>query len=238
MDAHSLALPYHHRCSPGLWKLTEMLVDESVQTIPFSIGWGCRTFQNASHIHVIHMRCLSTFNCCGWAHGCILTLLVPQQIFPRFGGVGWNPRWCKCTKQYHLAMVETVETLKLHPHSCHTYMRCLIIFNCCIDIWLHTHAITTTDVSPDLGELAESLGDGSVQTIRLRYGWGCRTFQNAPTFMSYLYDVFEHLQLLYRHMAVNSRNYHHRHFPRFGRVSKKSRWCKCSNHTNSLWLRL
>jgi hypothetical protein len=41
----------------------------------------------------------------------------------------------------------------------------------CIDIyiWMHIHSVTTTDVSPDLGELAESLGDARVQTISLRY---------------------------------------------------------------------
>jgi hypothetical protein len=36
-------------------------------------------------------------------------------------------------------------------------------------IWMHTHTVITTDVSPDLGELAEILGDASVQTIPLRY---------------------------------------------------------------------
>jgi hypothetical protein len=40
----------------------------------------------------------------------------------------------------------------------------------CIDIWLHTHSFTIADVSPDLGELAKSLGDASVQTIALRNG--------------------------------------------------------------------
>jgi hypothetical protein len=40
----------------------------------------------------------------------------------------------------------------------------------CIDIWLHTHSVTITDVSPDLGELAESLGDVGVQTIPLHNG--------------------------------------------------------------------
>jgi hypothetical protein len=40
----------------------------------------------------------------------------------------------------------------------------------CIDIWLHTYPVTIADVSPDLGELAESLGDVSVQTIPLSYG--------------------------------------------------------------------
>jgi hypothetical protein len=36
-------------------------------------------------------------------------------------------------------------------------------------IWLHIQNITTSDVSPDLGELAEILGDARVQTIPLRY---------------------------------------------------------------------
>jgi hypothetical protein len=46
-------------------------------------------------------------------------------------------------------------------------------------IWMHIHSVTTTDVSTDLGELAESLGDVSVQTIPLRNGRGCRAFQTA-----------------------------------------------------------
>ena len=55
----------------------------------------------------------------------------------------------------------------------------------CIDIWLHTHSVIITNVSPDLGahslryhhrrspglgKLAEILGNVSVQTIPLRYG--------------------------------------------------------------------
>ncbi len=48
-----------------------------------------------------------------------------------------------------------------------------------IGIWLHIHTITTTDISPNLWELAEILPDASVQTMPLRFGWGCRTFQTA-----------------------------------------------------------
>ena len=40
----------------------------------------------------------------------------------------------------------------------------------CIDIWLHTHSVIITDVSPDLGEVVKSLGDVSVQTMPLRNG--------------------------------------------------------------------
>jgi hypothetical protein len=36
-------------------------------------------------------------------------------------------------------------------------------------IWQHTHTITTTEVSPDLGEFAEIIDDDSVEMIPLRY---------------------------------------------------------------------
>jgi len=36
-------------------------------------------------------------------------------------------------------------------------------------IWQHTHTVATTEVSPDLGELAENLDDVSVEMIPLRY---------------------------------------------------------------------
>jgi len=36
-------------------------------------------------------------------------------------------------------------------------------------IWQHTHTVTTTEVSPDLGELAEILDDVSVELTPLRY---------------------------------------------------------------------
>jgi hypothetical protein len=36
-------------------------------------------------------------------------------------------------------------------------------------IWHHTHTVTTTDVSPDLGEFAEIIDDVSAEMIPLRY---------------------------------------------------------------------
>ena len=70
-------------------------------------------------------------------------------------------------------MVEAVEPFKLHITSMsylyevfeHLQLLCIDIY-----IWMHIHSVTTTDVSPDLGELAESLGDASVQTMPLRNG--------------------------------------------------------------------
>ncbi len=42
--------------------------------------------------------------------------------------------------------------------------------------WQHTHTVTTTEVTPDLGELAEIIDDVSVEMIPQRYrlGWQCR----------------------------------------------------------------
>jgi len=42
-----------------------------------------------------------------------------------------------------------------------------------------------SEVSPDLGELAEILDDVSVEMIPVRYHWGCRTFQTA----SNIYEI-------------------------------------------------
>jgi hypothetical protein len=36
-------------------------------------------------------------------------------------------------------------------------------------IWQHIHTVTTTEVSPDLGEFAENIDDVSVEMIPLRY---------------------------------------------------------------------
>ena len=77
-------------------------------------------------------------------------------------------------------MVEAVEPFKLHITSMsYLYEVFEHIQLLGIGIWLHIHSVTTTDVSPDLGELAKSIGDVSVQTIPLRNGLGCRTFQTA-----------------------------------------------------------
>ena len=74
-------------------------------------------------------------------------------------------------KQYHLAMVDAVEPFKMHPTSMsylYEVFEHLQLLG--ISIWMHIHSVTTTDVSPDLGELAKSLGDASVQTMPLRNG--------------------------------------------------------------------
>jgi hypothetical protein len=69
-------------------------------------------------------------------------------------------------------MVDAVEPFKLHPTSIsylYEVFEHLQLLR--MGLFLHTHTVTTTDVSPDLGELAESLSDAGVQTIPLRYSY-------------------------------------------------------------------
>ena len=73
-------------------------------------------------------------------------------------------------KPYHFAMVEAVEPFKLHITSMpYLYVVFEHLQLLCKGIRMHIHSVTTTDVSPDLGEVAESLGDARVQTIPIRY---------------------------------------------------------------------
>ena len=68
-------------------------------------------------------------------------------------------------------MVETVEPFKLHLTSMSYIYK---VFEHLKQLWMgigqHIHTITTTDVSPDLGELAEILDDVSEEMIPLHYG--------------------------------------------------------------------
>jgi len=68
-------------------------------------------------------------------------------------------------------MVEPVEPFKLHPTSmAYKYEVFDHLQLLGMGIWLHTHSVIIRDISPDLGELAESLGDASVQTMPLHNG--------------------------------------------------------------------
>ena len=54
-----------------LGEFTEILDDVSVEIIPVHYHWGCRTFQTASHIYVIHILGVWTL----WTVACILDVL-------------------------------------------------------------------------------------------------------------------------------------------------------------------
>ena len=74
-------------------------------------------------------------------------------------------------KSSHYAIVETVEPFKLHPTSMsYIYKVFEHLKQLWMGIWQHIHSISTTEVSPDLGEFAEILDDVSVEMIPVRYG--------------------------------------------------------------------
>ena len=162
--------------SPDLGELAESLGDVTVQTIPlwFRMGWGCRTFQTAHHIHVIPIWGLWAPSTIVYRHMDAHSLRYHHRCFPRFGRVSWKSRWCRCANHTTSQWLRLSNLSNCISHPCHTYMRCLSTFNC----------------------------------------------------------------IVYRHMDAHSLRYHHRRFPRFGRTSWKSRWCKSANHTTSQWLRL
>ncbi len=273
--------------------------------MPLYFGWGCRTFQTASHVHAIYIWGVWTSSWVVDGHMVPHLHSYHHRHFLSFVRVGWNPTWCKC-KPCHYALVEAIEPFKLHPILCHTYMRGLSAFSGCgwaygftftslppqtllqiceswlksylmqvckpchyaladaiepfklhsmsilhiyevferllrmwMGIWLHTHTVTITDASPDLWEFAEILPDASVQTMPLRFGWGCRTFETAShVFGISIWGIWASSQDVDGHMASHSHCYHHSCFSRFGKLGWNPTWCKCANHATMLWLRL
>jgi hypothetical protein len=82
--------------SPDLWELAEILPDAIVQTMPLCFGWGCRTFQTASHVHGISIWgvWVPSHNVDG--HMASHSHHYQNRSCPGFVRVGWNPTWCKC----------------------------------------------------------------------------------------------------------------------------------------------
>ncbi len=180
------------------------------------------------------MRGLSTFSGCGWAYGFTFTLLPPQTLLQSWELAEILPD--ASVQPYHYALVEAVEAFKLHPMSMwYIYERFEHLLRLWMGTWLHTHTITTTDASSDLGKLAEILPDASVQTMPLRFGWGCITFQSASHVqVIHVWGVWAPSQVVDEHMASHSHHYHHRHFPRFVGVGWNPTWCKCANNDTML----
>ncbi len=185
------------------------------------------------------MRGLSTFSAGGWAYGFTFTSFSPQTFLQICDS------WLKfylmqVCKPCHYALFEAVEPFKLHPMSMsYIYEVFEHLLRLQMGIWLHIHIINTTDTSPDLWEMAEILPDASVQTMPLRFGWDCRTFQTpSHIHVIHIWEIWAHSQVVDGHTSSNSLHYYHWHFPRFGKVGWNPAWCKCVNHATMLWLRL
>ena len=95
-----------------------------------------------------------------------------------------------CQQCYYTnSMVEAVNRFKLHPTS----ISCL--FKVCehlllrwMGIWIHTHPLMVANLSPDLRELAETLGDGdgSLQTFRYTMVEAVASFKHHPPSLFYM----------------------------------------------------
>ena len=111
-----------------------------------------------------------------WQHTHTITTTEVSPDLGMFSEIIYDVNW----KWSHYAIVEVVEPFKLHS----TFMSYIYkvfehLKQLWMGIWQHIHSVTTTEVSPDLGEFTEILDDVSVGMIPVRYRWGCRTFQTA-----------------------------------------------------------
>jgi hypothetical protein len=106
-------------------------------------------------------------------------------------------------------------------------------------IWQHIHTVTSTDDSPELEEFTEILDHVNMELIPVHYRWGYRTFQTAShIYVIHIWGVWTPSTVVDGHMAAHSHHYHHRRFPRFGRVYWNLRSCQCGNDPTMLSLRL
>jgi len=129
MAAHSYH--YHHRGFPRFGRVYWNPRWWSVEMIPVCYRWGCRTFQTASHIHVIHILGVWTHETVVDGHMAAHSHHYYHRGFPRFGefteilddvNVEMIPlRYCWGFRTF----------LNCIPHSCHTYIRSFKTWNSC-----------------------------------------------------------------------------------------------------------
>ncbi len=114
--------------SPDLWELAEIQPYASVQTMPLQ---GCRTFQTASHVHVIHIWGIWAPSQVVDGHMASHSHHYHHRCFPRFVRVDWNPTWCKCANHALTLWLGLLKFSNCIPCPCHTYMRGLCTFSGC-----------------------------------------------------------------------------------------------------------
>ncbi len=143
------------------------------------------------------MRCFSAFSSCWWAYGFTFTS-IPPQTFPQI-----CERWLKLNlmqvcKPCHYTLVEAVEPFKLHLMSMwYIYERFEHHLRFWMGIWLHTHTLTTTDASPDLGNWLKFYLMQVCKPCYYALTEDVEPFKLHPMSMSYIYEVFEHLLRLW-----------------------------------------
>ncbi len=206
--------------SPDLGKLAEILPDASVQTMPLYFGLGCRTFQTALHVHVIHIWGVSEPSQVADRHMATPSHHYHHRCFPRLGGLGQNPTWCKCANHATTLCLRLKNLSNCIPYPSHTYIRYLSTLSgygwAC---GFHSHCYHH-NTSPDFERLAEILPDANVQTIPLNFDCGYRTFQTASHIqVIHIWGIWAHYQVMDWHVASHSHCYHHNTSPVFERLA-------------------
>ena len=117
--------------APNLGELAEIIDDVNVETIPIRYHWSCRTFQTASHIHVIHIGGVWAPSQVVEGHMASHSHHYHHRHLPRFVRVGWNPTWCKFANHATMLRMSLYNLSNCIPYPWHTYMRCLSTFSGC-----------------------------------------------------------------------------------------------------------
>ena len=126
--------------SPHLGKFAEIIDDVSVEKITLCYCWGCRTFQTASHIHVIHILGVWTPSSVVDGDMAAHSYRYHHWGFPRCGRGCWYPRWCKCENDPTTLLLRLKNPSNCIPHPYHTYIRCSNTLNS--SLWGYGRTLT------------------------------------------------------------------------------------------------
>ncbi len=162
--------------------------------MPLRFDWGCRTFQTASHVHVIHIWGVWAPSQVMDEHMASHSHRYHHRCFSRFVRIGWNPTWCKCANHATMLWLRLYNLSNCIPCPCHTYMRYLSTFSGCE--WAYD--FTLTPLPP---QMLPQIWIVWLKSYLMQVCKPCHyalieavePFKLHPMSMRYLDEVFEHL---------------------------------------------
>ena len=136
--------------------------------------WGYRPYPYSSHIHIIYIRCLTTFICCGCAYGCVHTTLWPLMLTKllefchKSGQVSADMSWWN-------EVIDAIDPTHIHLTSIiYIYKMFDNLYMLWMCIWMCPHHLMAAHVDQAFGILPQIWASLSWYVMVTWGDWGCR----------------------------------------------------------------
>jgi len=170
-------------CNPEFYWVDKILGDGGLQTMPIRYDWGCKTFQNGSHTHLIHIQGVWAPSVVVdkhiWMHPSTLTI---ANIEPQCCRVDWNLKWrwrrANNANTLYDWGCKTFQTGS-HIHFIHIHVHGVWAPSAVVDRHMDA-TLTIADIHPQCCRVVWKLMSWRrANNATTLYDWGCKSYQTG-----------------------------------------------------------